>query len=134
MSETPESSISEMGIPQLDVRSLLVRHGVTAKKSWSQNFLLDERAYQSIVRACKLSPQDTAIEIGAGLGTLTSRLLQTGATVIAVERERDMCQVLRTGTAVGACGSKRITVESTRGAGKNAPRRTWQTSSGLANS
>lgn len=95
MSETPESSISEMGIPQLDVRSLLVRHGVTAKKSWSQNFLLDERAYQSIVRACKLSPQDTAIEIGAGLGTLTSRLLQTGATVIAVERERDMCQVLR---------------------------------------
>ena len=79
----------------LDARELLRRYGLQAKKSWGQNFLIDERAYEAIVAACGLSAGDLAVEIGAGLGTLTSRLLRTGATVIAVERERDMCDVLR---------------------------------------
>jgi len=79
----------------LDARELLRRYGLHAKKSWGQNFLVDERSYTAIVRACALSPDDVVVEIGAGLGTLTSRLLETGATVIAVERERDMCEVLR---------------------------------------
>ncbi len=79
----------------LDARELLRRYGLQAKKSWGQNFLIDERAYESIVAACALAPEDLAIEVGAGLGTLTSRLLRTGATVVAVERERDMCDVLR---------------------------------------
>jgi 16S rRNA (adenine1518-N6/adenine1519-N6)-dimethyltransferase len=76
-------------------KELLVRYGLFAKKSWGQNFLIDERAYRAIVAACMLGPGDAAVEIGAGLGTLTSRLLDTGAKVIAVERERDMCAVLR---------------------------------------
>jgi 16S rRNA (adenine1518-N6/adenine1519-N6)-dimethyltransferase len=79
----------------LDARTLLDRHGIRAKKSWGQNFLVDERAYRNIVAACQLSVGDIAVEIGAGLGTLTSRLLATGATVVAVERERDMCAVLQ---------------------------------------
>lgn len=81
--------------PILDAREILRRYGLQAKKSWGQNFLIDERAYAAIVAACALEPGDLAVEVGAGLGTLTSRLLQTGATVIAVERERDMCDVLR---------------------------------------
>lgn len=76
-------------------KTLLARYGFHAKKSWGQNFLIDERAYKSIVAACALSPGDCVIEIGAGLGTLTSRLINTGAQVIAVEREREMCEVLR---------------------------------------
>lgn len=79
----------------LDARELLRRYGLQAKKSWGQNFLIDERAYEAIVAACALGPEDLAIEVGSGLGTLTSRLLRTGATVVAVERERDMCEVLR---------------------------------------
>jgi 16S rRNA (adenine1518-N6/adenine1519-N6)-dimethyltransferase len=79
----------------LDVRELLRRYGLSAKKSWGQNFLIDERSYSAIVNSCKLSDSDVVVEIGAGLGTLTSRLLATSATVIAVERERDMCEVLR---------------------------------------
>ena len=81
--------------PILDVRTLLRRYGLAAKKSWGQNFLVDERAYSAIVAACALGPKDCAIEIGSGLGTLTSRLLATGAQVTAIERERDMCEVLR---------------------------------------
>ena len=79
----------------LDARELLHRYGLSAKKSWGQNFLIDERSYSAIVNSCKLSDSDVVVEIGAGLGTLTSRLLATSATVIAVERERDMCEVLR---------------------------------------
>jgi len=81
--------------PILDARELLGRYGLHAKKSWGQNFLIDERAYDAIVAACDLSGSDLAVEVGAGLGTLTSRLLRTGASVIAIERERDMCEVLR---------------------------------------
>lgn len=77
-------------------RTLLSRYGLHAKKSWGQNFLVDERAYRAIVAACAVGPGDCVIEIGAGLGTLTSRLINTGAQVIAVEREHDMCEVLRT--------------------------------------
>ncbi|MFO0574765.1 MAG: 16S rRNA (adenine(1518)-N(6)/adenine(1519)-N(6))-dimethyltransferase RsmA [Polyangia bacterium] len=82
-------------VPHLEARDLLQRHGLHAKKSWGQNFLVDERAYAAIVAACALGPGDAAVEIGAGLGTLTSRLLETGARVVAIERERDMCAVLR---------------------------------------
>ena len=77
------------------VRALLDKYGLRAKKSWGQNFLVDDRAYRAIVAAAKVGPGDVAVEIGAGLGTLTARLLGTGARVIAVERDPDMAEVLR---------------------------------------
>lgn len=77
------------------VRLLLQTHGLRAKKSWGQNFLIDASAYKAIVEAARLQTGDVVVEIGAGLGTLTARLLQTGAQVTAVEREHDMCHVLR---------------------------------------
>ncbi|MCS6915858.1 MAG: 16S rRNA (adenine(1518)-N(6)/adenine(1519)-N(6))-dimethyltransferase RsmA [Myxococcales bacterium] len=77
------------------VRARLDRYGLRAKKAWGQNFLVDEHAHQAVVAAAELHPADLVVEIGAGLGTLTERLLRTGAQVVAVERERDMCTVLR---------------------------------------
>jgi 16S rRNA (adenine1518-N6/adenine1519-N6)-dimethyltransferase len=77
------------------VHALLKKYELRAKKSWGQNFLVDERAYREIVHACALGGDDWVIEIGAGLGTLTARLAATGARVIAVERERDMLAILR---------------------------------------
>ncbi len=83
-----------------DARALLAKYHLRAKKSWGQNFLVDERAYRQIVDACALSPDDWAVEIGAGLGTLTARLAEAGAHVIAIERERDMLDIL--GRELGA--------------------------------
>jgi 16S rRNA (adenine1518-N6/adenine1519-N6)-dimethyltransferase len=79
-----------------DPRTLLKKYGLAAKKSWGQNFLVDERVYEAIVRACALAPDDWAVEIGAGLGTLTARLLDAvpDGRLVAVERERDMLDVL----------------------------------------
>ena len=78
-----------------DAHALIQKYGLRAKKSWGQNFLIDERAYREIVHACAAGEGDWIVEIGAGLGTLTARLAATGAHVVAIERERDMLEVLR---------------------------------------
>jgi 16S rRNA (adenine1518-N6/adenine1519-N6)-dimethyltransferase len=78
-----------------DARALLAKYGMRAKKAWSQNFLVDARAFANIVDACGLGDGDWAVEIGAGLGTLTARLGDAAAHVVAIEPERDMLTVLR---------------------------------------
>lgn len=79
-----------------DPRTALKRHGLVPKHSWGQNFLVSERAVANIAGACKAVAPPLVIEIGAGLGTLTAGLLRRGMKVICVERDRDMCAVLRT--------------------------------------
>jgi 16S rRNA (adenine1518-N6/adenine1519-N6)-dimethyltransferase len=76
-------------------RALLARYGLSAKKSWGQNFLVDRRTQQRIVAAAAIAPEDTVMEIGAGLGALTQHLVTMAGRVIAVERDPDMVQVLR---------------------------------------
>ena len=76
-------------------RALLDRHGLRAKKSWGQNFLGDEAILDGIARLAVERPGEVVIELGSGLGHLTERLLAHGARVVAVERDRDMAQVLR---------------------------------------
>lgn len=85
-----------MSQPFPDARELLRKHGLGAKKSWGQNFLVAERAYRAIVDATVRADDDWIVEIGAGLGTLTMRLAERvpEGKVIAVERDRDMVAVL----------------------------------------
>jgi len=79
-----------------DPRELLRRYGLAAKKSWGQNFLVNEGVYRAIVDATVDGDDDWVIEIGAGLGTLTARLADRVASgrVVAIERDRDMIRVL----------------------------------------
>lgn len=86
-----------MTTPFPDARQLLARHGLAAKKSWGQNFLVSERVYRAIVDATVSRDDDWIVEIGAGLGTLTMRLAERvpEGKVYAVERDRDMVAVLR---------------------------------------
>ena len=74
---------------------VLRRHGLAARKSWGQHFLHDPGVLAAIVEAAAPRPERRIVEIGAGLGTLTVRLLLAGAEVWAIERDRDMCEVLR---------------------------------------
>lgn len=74
---------------------LLRRHGLAPRKSWGQNFLHAAHVHRQIVDACALTANRRVVEIGAGLGTLTAHLLATGAEVWAIERDRDLCTVLR---------------------------------------
>ncbi|BDG02597.1 16S rRNA (adenine(1518)-N(6)/adenine(1519)-N(6))-dimethyltransferase RsmA [Anaeromyxobacter oryzae] len=76
-------------------RALLDRYDLRAKKSWGQNFLGDEAILDDIARLAAPRPGETVLELGAGLGHLTARLVARGARVVAVERDRDMARVLR---------------------------------------
>ncbi len=80
-----------------DARALLAKYNLSAKKSWGQNFLVSERVYRAIVDATVRSPDDWAVEVGCGLGTLTMRLAERvpDGQVVAVEREPDMVHVLK---------------------------------------
>lgn len=75
--------------------SLLKKYGLAPRKSWGQNFLHDARVHEEIVAASGARPGRRVLEIGAGLGTLTMHLLRSGAEVWAIERDRDLCEVLR---------------------------------------
>lgn len=74
---------------------VLRRHNLAPRKSWGQNFLHAREIHEQIVAASGAGPGRTIIEIGAGLGTLTAHLLAAGAHVEAIERDRDLCEVLR---------------------------------------
>lgn len=83
--------------PFPDARVLLERYGLRAKKSFGQNFLISERALRAIADATVSSDEDWIVEIGAGLGTLTARIVErvTAGKVIALEQDPDMIRVLR---------------------------------------
>src|SRR5512144_2502214 len=81
--------------PYPSPRALLDKYGLRAKKSWGQNFLGDEEILDQIARLSVEVPGDRVVELGAGLGHLTARLVARGAKVVAVERDRDMARVLR---------------------------------------
>jgi 16S rRNA (adenine1518-N6/adenine1519-N6)-dimethyltransferase len=76
-------------------RALLEKYGLRAKKSWGQNFLGDDVILSDIARLAAPRAGDPVVELGAGLGHLTARLVARGARVIAVERDREMAAVLR---------------------------------------
>ncbi len=94
---TSEPPKAPPGEPFPDARVLLQRYGLRAKKSFSQNFLISDRAFRAIVDATVRTAEDWIVEIGAGLGTLTARLAARvpDGKVIALERDRDMISVLR---------------------------------------
>jgi 16S rRNA (adenine1518-N6/adenine1519-N6)-dimethyltransferase len=76
-------------------RALLEKYGLRAKKSWGQNFLGDDEILSHIARLAVPSSGGLVVELGAGLGHLTARLVARGGRVVAVERDRDMATVLR---------------------------------------
>jgi 16S rRNA (adenine1518-N6/adenine1519-N6)-dimethyltransferase len=69
------------------LRDVLAAHGLMAKKSFGQHFLLDLNITRKIARLAQLQAGDQVIEVGPGPGGLTRALLETGARVTAVEMD-----------------------------------------------
>lgn len=80
---------------QDETRSLMKKYQITASKKLGQNFLIRQEVVDQIIEAAQLTKEDLVIEIGPGLGTLTSRLLERSGKVIAVELDDRMLQILQ---------------------------------------
>ena len=68
--------------------------GIKAKKSLGQNFLNSDGALDAIIKAGRVTKGDKVLEIGPGKGALTKRLLETGANVVAVEKDDRLIPIL----------------------------------------
>lgn len=88
--------MTKKSIPASDqFRRLLRQSGIKAKRGLGQNFLIDETVLEKIVSAAELSPEDTVIEVGPGLGILTIELARQAGKVIAVELDTKLASLLR---------------------------------------
>ncbi len=72
----------------------MVMENFHAKKSLGQNFLKSKTALLAMIKAGEIRKGDTVLEIGPGKGALTEKLLETGAKVIAVEKDDRLIEVL----------------------------------------
>ena len=77
-----------------EVRELAGRLGVRPTKQLGQNFVIDPNTIRRIVRAARLRPDDTVVEVGPGLGSLTLGLLEAAERVTAVEIDPVLAQAL----------------------------------------
>jgi 16S rRNA (adenine1518-N6/adenine1519-N6)-dimethyltransferase len=78
---------------------LLARHGLSPRRAFGQNFVVDPNTVRRIARLAGVGAGDHVIEIGPGLGALTRALADTGAEVTAVEIDRGLVAVLQTEVA-----------------------------------
>jgi 16S rRNA (adenine1518-N6/adenine1519-N6)-dimethyltransferase len=85
----------EVVFPSAQVKQLLRRSGLRARKRLGQHFLADASVLQTIIEAAELSSADTVIEIGPGLGILTAELVRRAGNVVAVELDTKLASLLK---------------------------------------
>lgn len=76
------------------IEALLKEYGLSAKKSFGQNFLINEGVIHRIVEAMHPQDYEHVIEIGPGLASLTLPLSEKAKDLIAVDADRDMVKIL----------------------------------------
>ncbi|HEX4640999.1 MAG TPA: 16S rRNA (adenine(1518)-N(6)/adenine(1519)-N(6))-dimethyltransferase RsmA [Chthoniobacterales bacterium] len=82
-----------MKLSEIDATLREIR--VSPVKTLGQNFLHDRNLARWIVEKAELSPGDYVVEIGPGLGALTEFILESGARVLAIEKDQRLAEFLR---------------------------------------
>lgn len=83
-----------MTLTRRQIVELLDRHGVAPSRALGQNFVVDPNTVRRIVRVADIGPGDAVVEIGPGVGSLTTALVEAGAEVVAVELDRHLIDPL----------------------------------------
>jgi len=76
------------------VKKRLLHINAKPLKRLGQNFLIDTGVLETIITAADLTPDDTVVEVGPGLGILTSELVKKAGNVIAVEVDKNLAAAL----------------------------------------
>ena len=100
-SRSPGSGLTPSGL-----RALAAKHGIRPKKSLGQHFLIEPVLSSRIAELSGVGPGSWVVEVGAGLGSLTIALAETGADVVAVELDPMLVSALD--EAVGDRGRVRV--------------------------
>ena len=76
------------------VRDLIARYDFTVRKGFGQNFLIDPAVPEGIVAAAGIGKEDSVLEIGPGIGTMTQYLSEAAGQVTAVEIDTHLQPIL----------------------------------------
>ncbi len=83
-----------MTLTRREITELLSRHDLSPSRALGQNFVADPNTVRRIARLAEVGPGDPVVEIGPGVGSLTTALAESGAEVVAVELDRHLVPVL----------------------------------------
>ncbi len=79
----------------MDVKRILRDQAIKADKSRDQYFLIDEGVALRMVEYAGVGKDDVVLEIGAGLGSVTDKLERKAKRVYAVEKDKELCKILK---------------------------------------
>lgn len=76
-------------------KAIIQKYDFAFKKNFGQNFLIDEHVLNKIISSADITKEDTVLEIGPGIGTLTQALAKSAGKVIAVEIDKTLVPILK---------------------------------------
>lgn len=76
------------------LKDIFTQYGFRPLKRFGENYLIDANIKDKIITEAHISPEDTVLEIGPGLGALTMDLAASGAKVYAIEKDRKAFAIL----------------------------------------
>ena len=85
--------MADLGNPQNTI-AVLQKYGFNFSKKYGQNFLIDTHVLEKIVDAAEITSEDTVLEIGPGIGTMTQYLAENAGHVVAVEIDDKLIPIL----------------------------------------
>ncbi|MBO5387071.1 MAG: 16S rRNA (adenine(1518)-N(6)/adenine(1519)-N(6))-dimethyltransferase RsmA [Lachnospiraceae bacterium] len=78
--------------PQVTI-DIIKKYDFAFQKRFGQNFLIDGRVIDKIIAAAEITKEDTVLEIGPGIGTMTQYLAEAAGQVIAVEIDKNLLPI-----------------------------------------
>jgi 16S rRNA (adenine1518-N6/adenine1519-N6)-dimethyltransferase len=79
----------------MEVKKILMERGIRATRSLGQYFLVDDGVSARMVEYAGVGSGDAVLEIGAGVGSVTEKLARKAKKVYAVEKDKELCEILR---------------------------------------
>ncbi|MGC9517151.1 MAG: 16S rRNA (adenine(1518)-N(6)/adenine(1519)-N(6))-dimethyltransferase RsmA [Methanomicrobiales archaeon] len=77
-----------------ETKKILKSHGIHLNRRLGQNYLVDDFKRNKILNFANLSSEDTILEVGPGIGTLTLPLARQTRKVVAIEQDQRICKIL----------------------------------------